>query len=64
MDKRSAPPTDAAQVDWNLNPVVAGLRKSREVTHNIRHKGRIRELPARETLVEILQGLLAVLFPT
>jgi serine O-acetyltransferase len=52
------------QTDWNLASVVAELRKSREITHNIRHKGRIRELPSREALAQILQGLQAVLFPT
>lgn len=57
-------PTDTAQSDWNLTSVISGLRHSRETTHNIRHKGRIRELPSREALGQILQGLLAVLFPT
>jgi serine O-acetyltransferase len=49
---------------WNLDDVVAGLRQSREVTHNIRPRGVIRELPSREALVQILDSLTAALFPT
>ena len=64
MKSTSSPVADAIQSDWNLSSVVSALRKSRETTHNIRHKGRIRELPSREALGQILQGLLAVLFPT
>lgn len=52
------------QLDWGLDGVVAGLRKSREVTHNVRHKGRIRELPSREAIAQVVQGLSAALFPT
>jgi len=64
MNTRLKNQFDAVQSDWNLATVVSELRKSRETTHNIRHKGRIRELPSREALGQILQGLLAVLFPT
>jgi len=64
MNTRLKNQFDAVQSDWNLATVVFELRKSRETTHNIRHKGRIRELPSREALGQILQGLLAVLFPT
>ena len=49
---------------WELDQVVAGLRRSREVTHNVRHRGRIRELPSRAAIGEILEGLCAALFPT
>ena len=49
---------------WDLDNVVDALRLSREVTHNIRRRGRIRELPSREILVKILAGLTAALFPT
>ncbi|MES3025573.1 MAG: serine O-acetyltransferase EpsC [Pseudomonadota bacterium] len=52
------------QAHWNLDTVVDALRVSREVTHQIRHRGRIRELPSRQALVEILDNLSAVLFPT
>jgi serine O-acetyltransferase len=49
---------------WNLGPVIEQLRISREGTHNIRHQGKVRELPSREALVTIVNGLSAVLFPT
>lgn len=49
---------------WNLPQVVTALRASREVTHRVRHQGRLRELPSREALTGILQGLSAALFPT
>ncbi|RRS00940.1 serine acetyltransferase [Aquabacterium soli] len=58
------PTPDGPLPDWNLGAVVGALRKSREVTHNVRHKGRIRELPSREALSQIVQGLSAALFPT
>ena len=64
MSSNPHPISDGALSDWNLNAVVAGLRKSREITHNVRHKGRIRELPSREALGQIIQGLCAALFPT
>src|SRR5471032_2962389 len=49
---------------WNLASVIEQLRVSREATHNIRHQGRIRELPSREALTTIVNGLSAALFPT
>ena len=49
---------------WNLASVIEQLRVSREATHNIRHQGRVRELPSREALQIIVNGLSAVLFPT
>ncbi|MRW90626.1 serine acetyltransferase [Duganella sp. FT80W] len=49
---------------WNLSSVIEQLRVSREATHNIRHHGRVRELPSREALTTIVNGLQAVLFPT
>lgn len=49
---------------FNLSQVVGDLRKSREDTHKIRHLGRVRELPSREALENILAGLFAALFPT
>ena len=59
-------PVDAGAPNpyWNLRPIVAELRLSREVTHNVRHEGRIRALPSRQALAEIADGLTAVLFPT
>lgn len=49
---------------WQLESVVQALRNSREMTHKIRHQGHIRELPSRKALVEVLDGLSSVLFPT
>jgi serine O-acetyltransferase len=49
---------------WNLGVIIDELRISREATHNIRHQGRVRELPSREALTQIVSGLSAVLFPT
>ena len=49
---------------WDLKPIVAQLRQSREVTHNVRHLGRVREMPSRETMCEVLERLRAALFPT
>ncbi|WP_317201686.1 serine O-acetyltransferase EpsC [Janthinobacterium sp.] len=49
---------------WNLGAVIDELRISREATHNIRHHGRVRELPSREAMAGIVNGLAAVLFPT
>lgn len=49
---------------WNLGPVVAALRHSRESAHRVRHMGHVRELPSREVIAEVMQGLSAALFPT
>lgn len=50
--------------DWRNPDLVARLRHSREVTHNIRHHGKVRELPSREALQAVLDKLCAALFPT
>ena len=47
-----------------LDDIVAGLRLSREVTHKIRHRGSLRELPSRAALEKIRDGLMAALFPS
>lgn len=60
----SAPLPDPGATDWNLPAVVRALRHSREHAHNVRHRGRVRELPSRDALVQIVQGLSAALFPT
>ena len=49
---------------WGLAPIVAELRRSREQTHKIRHRGKVREIPSRETITAVLDGLSAALFPT
>ncbi|HEY4074752.1 MAG TPA: serine O-acetyltransferase EpsC [Herbaspirillum sp.] len=52
------------EIKWDLKTVIGELRESREVTHKIRHQGNIRELPSRDALIDVLDGLSAVLFPT
>ena len=47
-----------------LESVIAGLRHSREQSHNIRHNGHLRELPSRATAQSILDDLCTVLFPS
>jgi serine O-acetyltransferase len=59
-----APPSGTTPPQWNLDTIIQELRISRETTHKVRHQGRIRELPSREALIAILDGLSAVLFPT
>src|SRR5690606_34177997 len=49
---------------WDLPDIVSQLRNSREVEHKVRYLGRIRELPSREMLRTILDGLAVALFPT
>jgi len=48
----------------DLDRVIAGLRHSREQSHNIRHKGHVRELPSRAIAQQILDDLCTVLFPS
>lgn len=67
MGSNTQPPglSPAAQsTDGDLADIVAGLRVAREVTHKIRHRGSVRELPSRAALVKIRDGLLAALFPS
>ena len=49
---------------WDLATLVDELRQSREITHSVRHRGRIRELPSRAALAQIVDGLASALFPT
>ena len=49
---------------WDLKSIVTELRTSREVTHSVRHLGRVRELPSREVISEVVDRLRAALFPT
>ncbi|RKP54569.1 serine O-acetyltransferase EpsC [Pararobbsia silviterrae] len=55
---------DSSALFDNLHSVVARLRESREVTHKVRHRGHIRELPSRQGMRHIVEMLSAVLFPT
>ena len=57
-------PTSSGSVQWHLGPIIDALRTSRESTHNIRHQGRVRELPSREVLTQVVNGVSAALFPT
>ena len=56
-------PKESDGTRWNLDEVVAALRLSRDVTHNIRHRGRLRPPPSREAIVNALTGFAAALFP-
>ncbi len=56
--------TSSGSVHWHLGPIIDALRTSRESTHNIRHHGRVRELPSREVLTQVVNGVSAALFPT
>jgi serine O-acetyltransferase len=57
-------PHSGGSVQWHLGPVIDALRTSRETTHNIRHHGRVRELPSREAVRQVVDGVSAALFPT
>ncbi|MBG1232577.1 serine O-acetyltransferase EpsC [Aestuariivirga litoralis] len=57
-------PVRNPEYDWRKNDLVSQLRLSREVTHNIRHQGQVRELPSREALQFVLHKLCCALFPT
>ena len=61
--KGSTPAEDPAE-PWELGSIIAELKESREVTHNIRHGRVARRLPSRAALAEIINGLSAALFPT
>lgn len=64
MNMRNDIPAAAKGSDTlDLDNVVRQLRASREGHSRIRH-GDVREIPSRETLQAILQGLAAALFPT
>ncbi len=55
---------DSALPRFDVDGVVSELRSSRDVTHNVRHGGRIRPMPSRTTLSDIVDDLSAVLFPS
>ncbi len=50
-------------VDFEIGSIVAGLRQSRDVLHNVRYRGPVRPPPSREAIVETLNGLTMALFP-
>lgn len=57
-------PSPDISPEWNLAEIVEQLRVSREIEHKIRYLDRVRELPSREVLVTVMDGLSAALFPT
>ena len=48
----------------DFDSVIAELRESRDITHNIRHGGVARRLPSRAAVSEIVNGITVALFPT
>jgi serine O-acetyltransferase len=52
-----------AQTRWQLDHIVAELRRSREEIHSIRRDGEARRAPSRDALESILNGLTEALFP-
>ncbi len=58
------PHLEADTSRWSLQDVVRDLRESREISHNIRHRGSLREYPSHQAIASILDGLAAALFPT
>lgn len=64
MSTRQLRNSAIVQSNWDLATLVAELRNSREITHSVRHKGRIRELPSRDVLAQIVDNLASALFPT
>jgi serine O-acetyltransferase len=52
-----------AESRWRLDRIVAELRTSRDLIHNIRQDGPVRRAPSREALETILNGLVEALFP-
>lgn len=57
-------PIRKIEADWRKSDLVGQLHHSREASHNIRHRGRVHELPSRESLQLILKRLCCALFPT
>jgi serine O-acetyltransferase len=56
-------PLNAQLQDTEINSIVAGLRQSRDVLHNVRYRGPVRPPPSREDIVETLTQLTRALFP-
>jgi serine O-acetyltransferase len=53
----------AETADFDVGSIVAGLRQSRNVLHNVRYRGPVRPPPSREAIVETLGQLTMALFP-
>ena len=52
---------DLARPRWAS--VVAGLKHSRDILHNVRYRGPVRPAPSRDTIVAMLGNLAMALFP-
>ena len=52
-----------AQSRWRLDRIVAELRRSRDIAHNIRQDGPALRPPSRDALETVLDGLVEALFP-
>lgn len=63
MTDNTLRPPETSAPSWNLDHIVAELRTSRELTHNIGQHGRLHKLPSRKSLLGIVEGLCAALFP-
>lgn len=63
LDGEGQAADETAGRGWALDAVVAALKLSRDVQHNIRHRGLLRPPPSREAIVSALRGLAAALFP-
>lgn len=59
----STAPVNHPSQDWDVGSIVAGLRRSRDVLHNVRYRGRVRPPPSREDIVDTLADLTRALFP-
>ncbi len=53
----------SADADLDLGAVVAGLRESRDVLHNVRYRGPVRPPPSRAAIEEMLGQFARALFP-
>jgi serine O-acetyltransferase len=50
-------------VEFDIDSIVAGLRQSRDLLHNVRYRGPVRPPPSREAIVELMTLLTMALFP-
>jgi hypothetical protein len=53
----------SADADLDLGAVVAGLRQSRDVLHNVRYRGPVQPPPSRAAIEETLGQFARALFP-
>lgn len=56
--------TEAKPKKLDIGPIVAELRQSREITHNIRLGGKVTEAPSAPAIAEVLDSIVTSLFPT